>query len=376
MSDKSFSYADSGVNIEIGDDASRIFFEAAKHTWELRKGTIGDIVSPFDDFSGLRIIDVGNLPEGSCMSMGFDGIGTKAEIAERMNNHSTMAYDLFAMVCDDAVVRGGEPVVIGSVFDVNSLGTEKQPFDKQIKHLAYGYMNAAKDANVAIINGEIAELGKRIGGFGAFNYNWSSAVIWFAKKDRLFTGKEIKVGDKIVALEEEGFRSNGISLVRKILSEKYGGNWHDAEFDGKTLGELVLTPSRIYCKCVCDMFGGFDREAKAEIHGVAHITGGGVPGKLGRILKTSGFGATLSDLLDPCPLMDHCQDIGKVSDEEAYKTWNMGQGMMIVTPDPEKVIEIAYEYEINSQVVGEVTEEKGVRIMSCGRFKKDSLLRF
>src|SRR3989304_3282555 len=101
------SYRTSGVNIELGDDASKILYEAAKLTWENRKGKIGEVITPFDDFSGVRVMDVSRLPKGSLLCLGFDGVGTKMEIAERTGHHDTIAYDLFAMVCDDAVVRGG-----------------------------------------------------------------------------------------------------------------------------------------------------------------------------------------------------------------------------------------------------------------------------
>src|SRR3989344_2927798 len=115
------TYKDSGVNPDLGDDVSKILYNAAKETWDSRKGTLGEVIVPFDDFTGVRAIDVSNLPSGTLMNMGFDGVGTKMEIAERVSNHRTIAYDLFAMVCDDAVVRGAEPVLVGSILDVNSL---------------------------------------------------------------------------------------------------------------------------------------------------------------------------------------------------------------------------------------------------------------
>ena len=186
---KKSTYKDAGVNIKLGDEASRVLYDAAKETWKNRKGNIGEIIVPFDDFSGLRMINISGLPEGTMMCVNFDGIGTKVELAERMGDHSTMAFDLLAMVCDDAVLRGGEPVLVGSILDVNRLTDIKI-----IKQLAKGYVKAAKDANVAIINGELAELGNRVSGYDDFNYNWGAAVIWFAKKHRMFTGKEIKQG--------------------------------------------------------------------------------------------------------------------------------------------------------------------------------------
>jgi len=355
-------YTKSGVNIKLGDKASKILYEAAKQTFRNRQGNIGEIIVPFDDFSGVRAIDVSALPAGSLMCMGFDGIGTKVEIAQRMNNHSTIAFDLFAMVCDDAIVRGAEPVLIGSVLDVNSLGDNIDL--PTIKQLADGYVKAAKQANVAVINGELAELGNAVGGYGNFKYNWCAGLIWFANKDKLFTGKEIQVNDSIVVLEEKGFRSNGLSLARKVFQEKYGDDWHNKEFEGEKLGNLVLTPSTIYSKAVIHLHGGFKSKGTCKIHGIAHITGGGIPGKLGRVLKPSGYGAELNNLFEPCKAMKHCQEIGNIEDKETYKTWNMGQGLIIITPEPEKVIKELTNFNINAKIAGKITKEKKIKIKS------------
>lgn len=181
------TYADSGVNIELGDDASRVLYEAAKLTWENRKGKLGEVVELFEDFAGLRGVNVGGLPADAFMNLSFDGVGTKIEIAERRQRHDTVAFDLFAMVCDDAVVRGAEPVLVGSILDVRSLG-EKIPegevsYIDFVKQLAAGYIAAAKAAGVAVVNGEVAELGTRVQGYGPFNYNWGAGVLWFARKE-------------------------------------------------------------------------------------------------------------------------------------------------------------------------------------------------
>lgn len=366
------TYKNSGVNVELGNDASKVLFEAAKQTWENRKGKFGEIISPFDDFSGVRGFDVSSLPQGSFMSMGFDGVGTKMEIAERLAEHHTIAYDLFAMVCDDAVIRGAEPFVVGSVLDVRSLGNENASYIQLMKELAFGYVNAARDAGVAVINGEIAEIGARVSGYGDFNYNWSAGVIWIANKERMFTGHEVKPGDKLVGLKEEGFRSNGLSLIRKILTDVYGEDWHLRE----DLARAVLKPSQIYTKAVLDMFGGYQGEPKAKITGAAHITGGGIPEKLGRMLKPSGLGADIIDPFEPNKTMKHLQEIGRVSDEEAYKTFNMGQGMIVATPDPEAVIEVSESYGSEAKIIGEITRNRGITITSRGINKTNQQLKF
>jgi len=369
MTEKS-TYADAGVNIELGDDVSKILYNAAKQTWDNRKGDLGELIVPFDDFSGIRAIDVSGLPPGTLMNIGFDGVGTKIELAERINDHRTIAYDLFAMVCDDAVVRGAEPVLIGSILDVNSLGSKDKTHIEQVRQLAEGYINAAKAANVAIVNGEVAELGERVGGYRDFSYNWGAAVVWFANKDRMFTGREIKDGDALVGLRETGFRSNGLSLVRKIMKKNYGEQWHifnrEKKFDPEMrMAREILTPSTIYSKAVVDMFGGYDKKPRVEIHGVAHITGGGIPGKLGRVLKPSGLGAVIDNPFEPSDIMLHVQKLGNVEDAEAYRTWNMGQGMIVITPEPDKVLNIAEDYRIAAGKIGYVSKGP-IRIRNKG----------
>ena len=116
------TYAEAGVHLDLGDAASRLLNNAAKHTWEQRQGRFGEVIIPHDDFSGVRYIAVGALPPDTIMGIGFDGIGTKIEIAERLGQWHTLAFDLFAMVCDDAVVQGAEPVLVGTILDVRTLG--------------------------------------------------------------------------------------------------------------------------------------------------------------------------------------------------------------------------------------------------------------
>lgn len=370
------TYQAAGVDIHRGDEASRILYEAARRTWANRAGRFGNVITPFDDFTGLRVIDIGGLPAGTVLSLGFDGVGTKVEIGERAARHDTIAFDLLAMVCDDAVVRGGEPVVVGTVLDVNCLGKESESYLESIRQMAKGYVDAAAEAGVAVINGEVAELGVRVQGFGPFNYNWSAGVLWFARRERMFTGFEIEPGDALVGLRERGFRSNGLSLVRRILTQRFGENWHETSFQGTSLGESVLCPSRIYARPVTAMIGGIQDEPRARVHGVSHITGGGIPGKLGRALKPKQLGAHLDAPFPPGDVVLACQEWGEIPDEEAYRTWNMGQGMIIVTPEPDKVMALTEEYAVEGRVIGAVSGDPGITIRSQGYFKQNTELTF
>jgi len=359
------AYALAGVDVDIEAEASRILYEASKRTFENRKGRIGEIVTPFDDFAGLKMIDISKLPQGSFLSMGFDGAGTKVEIAERAGKYDTIAHDLFAMVCDDALIRGGEAILVGSNLDIKTLGTDER-FLPIMRELSEGYVAAAREANVAVINGEIAQMGALMTGFGDFPFHWGAACIWVAQKEKLLTGKEIRPGDAVVMLREKGFRANGWSLVRKILKEAHGDAWHTAQFADTTLGLAALLPSTIYSRFVVGLHGGFETEGTCEIHGVAHITGGGVPEKMMRVLRPSGFGARLTDLCEPGEIVQYVQKTGKITDRDAYRAWNMGQGMALITPEPDKVLVEAKKYGIEAKLAGEITEEPGVRLISRG----------
>lgn len=365
MDKKPNAYALAGVDVDIEAEASRIMYEASKKTFENRSGKIGEIVTPFDDFAGLKMVDISKLPEGSFMSLGFDGAGTKVEIAERVGKYDTIAFDLFAMVCDDALIRGGESIIVGSNLDIKSLGTDER-FLPVMRELADGYVAAAKEANVAVINGEIAQMGSLMTGYGEFPFHWGAACIWVGRKEKLLTGTEIKAGDSVVVLREKGFRANGWSLVRKIFNRVHGDRWHNVEHEGSSLGLLALTPSQIYSRFVVGLYGGFDTEGTCEIHGVAHITGGGVPEKLVRVLRRSKLGARLPNLFEPAEVMSYCQKAGEISDHDAYRAWNMGQGLAIITPEPEKVIAASKAYGIDAQIAGEIVVEPKVVITSKG----------
>ena len=364
----SVTYAAAGVDLERGDAASRLLYEAAQRTWTQRRDRLGAVIIPHDDFSGIRAVDVGGLPPGTVMGVGFDGIGSKIEIAERMGVWNTLAHDLFAMVCDDAVTQGGEPVVLGTVLDVNRVHLDA------IAQIAEGYVSAATAAGVAVLNGELAECGSRLSGYGPFTCNWGAGVVWFGRRDRLLSGTRLQAGDAIVGLAETGCRSNGYTLLRQILQRRHGDDWHAAPYNGTTLGDLALQPSRIFAKAVVDMLGGVEGQPQATLRGVVHVTGGGVPGKLGRLLRRANLGADISSPLPPGPLQTYLQEQGPVSDREAYRVWNMGHGMLLCTPQPDAAMETVERHGIEAQVVGRITTQRGIRLRSRGCFDTGRIL--
>lgn len=352
------AYAKAGVNVQLGDRCSAILYEASRKTWANRVGRIGEISSAEDSFGGLRFARF--TGEDILVQMNFDGIGTKVEVAERLNRHDTMAFDLLAMVCDDAAIRGMEPIHVGSVLDFRAVNEDI------VCALADGMVKAAEAAGVAVVNGELAELGERVSGYGPNAYNWGATALSVGKRERLLDTKRIQPGHSLIAVAEEGFRSNGLTLVRNAVMGYFGPRWHEQPWEGKTVGEFVLTPSTIYAPLLVSLFGGFDQEPKGSIIAAAHITGGGVPGKLGRCLKHSGYGALLDDLFEPALMMLALQKVGKIPDRDAYQAWNMGQGLIIVTDDPQSVLNEASRLGFEAKVAGTVIEQPEIQIVNRG----------
>lgn len=340
------TYKEAGVDIEMGDECSRIAYEAAKATFKGRKGMIGEPVIQEGGFSGA--LDFGDF----YLVQNDDGIGTKMVIARQVGKYDTMGYDLVGMVADDAICVGAEVVSISNTIDVEKV--EKGVISEMMK----GLQAACEEQKIVIPGGEIAELGTMING-----YVWNATAVGIVEKNKFITGDKVEPGDAIVGLRSRLFRSNGMTLVRHILAQNFGENWHNETYEGGiSWGEAVLEPTLIYHNAVLDMLGRYKQKAKVDISAIAHITGGGLPGNIIRVVKHKGFGAKIDNLPKPNEVMMKIKELGNVNDKEAYKTWNMGVGMAIVTKEPEKVIKIASEHDIAAMEIGKITSEKGIRI--------------
>lgn len=340
------TYKEAGVDIERGDECSRIAYKSAKATFSSRDGMIGKPVILEGGFSGA--MDFGDF----YLVQNDDGVGTKMAVARQVGKYDTMGIDLVAMVADDAICVGAEVVSISNTIDVEKI--EKDVISSLMK----GLEKACKEQKIVIPGGEIAELGTMING-----YVWNATAIGIVEKDKFITGQNIQPGDPIIGLNSDMFRSNGMTLVRHILSENFGSEWYNVEFENEqTWGEVILTPTHIYHNAVLEMIGRYGQSRLINVKAMAHITGGGLPGNVIRIVKAKGIGAKLDNVPEPQKAMRKLQEIGNVSDEEAYRTWNMGVGMVIVSPDVDKVIEIADKHGIKAQQIGEITGEPGITV--------------
>ena len=342
-------YKKSGVDIEAGDNASRIAYEYAKSTFFARKGKIGEPVIAEGSYAGL--LDMGNFYLVQC----DDGVGTKIEIAEKIGKFDTLGYDLLAMVADDAICLGAETISISNTIDTNKVDA------KIVGELMKGLSKACIEQKVIIPGGEIAELGKCMNG-----NIWNATAIGVLEKDKVITGEDIKPGDKIISLREKGFRSNGFSLVRYILEENIGKDVYSQKSPfGKSWGEILLEPSTIYSAELLNILGRFGESRKENVKGISHITGGGIAGNFKRILRNKSLGASFFDIFEPAEMVNEIQKIGNVSEAEAYKTWNMGNGMMLVVApdDADKVLE---NLNIEAKIVGEITDSGRIVIQTKG----------
>jgi phosphoribosylformylglycinamidine cyclo-ligase len=342
------SYKDSGVDITKGDRASSIARDHALKTFAGRKDRIGLPVTKEDSFAGLLDMRDHYLVQTT------DSTGTKIDLAFDMNTFDTIGYDLLAMVADDAVCTGAEVFSVSNCLDIPSIDTAV------VDRLLAGLSRACQEQHIAMSAGEIAEVpGAVLRGV------WSATGIGIVQKENILKPEDICEGDQVIALRSGVARSNGFSLIRKILIEKFGESWCNEEWkDGLSWGEIMLTPSVIYHHALLKVLGRYEQERVCEIKGLAHITGGGIPSKLGRILKKSQCGVKLTDLWDPHPAISDLIEIGGVPLAEAYNTWNMGNGMLaVVSPsETDTVIAELQKEGLEAKFAGEITKEKGIKL--------------
>ena len=338
------SYKDSGVDIEAGDSASRAAYKHATSTFPSRKGKIGEPVLEEDGYAGF--LDMGDY----YLVQSTDSTGTKIDIAAQMGKYDTLGYDLLAMVADDVVCVGAEVIGISNCIDVPKVDPE------MIDSMMSGLAKACSKQCIVIPAGEIAEVP------GAVNRAvWSASAVGIVQKEKVVNTKLVQEGDAIISLQSGVARSNGFSLLRKILSDKFGENWMNEEWkDGTSWGEVLLTPSIVYHKAVLSVL------EKVEVHGIAHITGGGIPSKLCRVLSPAGSGAELTDLFPPHDAMQDVIELGSVPLEETYKTWNMGNGMLLIVnaSDADTTVKTLLSQNIQAKQSGVVTKECGIEIRS------------
>jgi phosphoribosylformylglycinamidine cyclo-ligase len=318
------TYSKSGVDIFEEGRAVKSLVSSIKFR---RKGFGEPLLS--GHYAG--VIDFGDFG----VAITTDGVGSKILVAEAVGKFDTVGIDCVAMNVNDLIAIGAEPVAF-----VDYIAIEK-PDPELMTQIAKGLEEGCRIANITLVGGETATLPDIIRGF-----DLAGTAIGWVKKDRLITGESIAPGDVIVGIPSSGIHSNGLTLARKAV-ELAGYSYND-EFEGKTIGEELLTPTRIYSEIV-------KIKDRYEIHGIAHITGSGLL-KLKR-LKNLKF--VIEDPLPVHRIFRFIQEIGNVDAVEMYRTFNMGMGFALIMPELEAK-RLIREEEIDCRIVGTVEEGEGI----------------
>lgn len=342
------TYKESGVNVEAGDRASVAAYKEAMRTFAARKGMIGMPVAEKGGFGGM--LDMGD----HYLVVTSDGTGSKMSLALALKKYDSLGFDLTAMVSDDMICTGAETVAIANTFDV------PQVYPLEIEGFMKGLAEACAAQRIVIPAGEIAEVPS-----ATKETVWNATAIGIVAKDRVIDPVSVTPGDVVVALRDTVARSNGFSLVRHVLGSAHGDDWPHVEWKGgKTWGEIFLAPSVIYSGALLTLLGRFGEERKVAVKALAHITGGGIPSKLARILRKSGRGAALTGLFPPHDALKDLITLGKIPTEEAYRTWHMGQGMLMVVgkADVDQSIALLAKSGIEAKVAGEIVAEPQITL--------------
>jgi phosphoribosylformylglycinamidine cyclo-ligase len=317
------AYRDAGVDIDLESAAIKSLINNLTFRRNGNHRMLGNV----GHFAGL--IDFGP----SALALTTDGVGTKMLVADRMHDWSTVGIDCIAMNVNDLYVMHMEPIAFVDYIATDMLSVEK------MDQIGIGLNEGARLANIDIVGGETASLKGLVNGL-----DLAGTCVGVQEKDRIVTGEKIQPGDKIIGVPSTGVHSNGLSLARMIV-EKYA-DYDEKLSNGKTLGHELLTPTRIYHESlhVADT---------TIVHGMCHITGGG----LLNFLRLCPFGFRFDNPIKPPEIFRWIQETGTISDNEMYRTFNMGMGYSYVVP-PESANAVIKKVK-GAQVVGMVTEKPG-----------------
>lgn len=331
------TYAAAGVNIEEGDRAVELFAPLAK------RATRPEVMGGLGGFAGL--FKLGEYKE-PILAAGSDGVGTKLAVAQAMDKHDTIGIDLVAMCVDDLVVCGAEPLFLQDYIAVGKVVPEK------VAQIVAGIAEGCVQAGCALLGGETAE---HPGVMDENDYDVSATAVGVVEADELLGPDKVRDGDVLIAMGSSGLHSNGYSLARHVLLEKAGLPL-DGYIDelGRTLGEELLEPTRIYAKDCLAL------AAECEVSTFCHVTGGGLAGNLERVIPEGLTAEVNRATWTPAEIFRTIASFGKVSLEEMEKTFNMGVGMIaIVSPeDRDRALAMLTARHLDAWELGTVRTKK------------------
>lgn len=338
------SYEASGVNLEAGYEVvSRIKKHVAS---TVRPGCMGGIGA----FGGM--FDLGSLGyRHPVLVSGTDGVGTKLKIAFELDRHDTIGIDAVAMCVNDVLAQGAQPLLF---LDYVAVGHNRP---EVVEAIVSGVAEGCRQAGCALVGGETAEMP---GMYAPEDYDIAGFTVGAVEKDELIDGSKVAEGDVLVGLPSTGVHSNGFSLVRKIVSDAgLDLNARYEETGDRTLGEVLLTPTAIYVKAVLELM------KQVDVHGVAHITGGGFDENIPRILG-DGIGVEIKDgSWKILPVFDLLRKYGDLPRREMFNIFNMGIGMVVAVSasDAEKAVASLKSSGIDAAVIGKVVKGSGVTLV-------------
>jgi phosphoribosylformylglycinamidine cyclo-ligase len=307
---KSLTYKDAGVDIDAGNELVERIKPLTKSTQ--RPGAIGAI----GGFGGLFELDLEKYRRPILVS-GTDGVGTKLKLAIELGRYDTVGIDLVAMCVNDVIVQGAEPLFFLDYYAMGQL--DLATGEAVIRGIAAG----CRQAGAALLGGETAEMP---GMYDAGDFDLAGFCVGAVDRDRLIDGSRIQAGDRLLGLASSGPHSNGYSLIRRVLETLPQGI--HTRLDGRDLGEQLLTPTRIYVKPILELL------AVCPVSAMAHITGGGLPENLARIMAPDTNACVTTSSWDRPWIFDWLQTNGQLVENELLRTFNCGIGMVIaVRPD-------------------------------------------
>ncbi|MBQ1936228.1 MAG: phosphoribosylformylglycinamidine cyclo-ligase [Bacteroidales bacterium] len=338
------SYENAGVNLEAGYEVVRRIKQHVAST--KRQGSMGNIGS----FGGMFDLSALGVKEPVLVS-GTDGVGTKLKLAFAMDKHDTVGIDAVAMCVNDVLAQGAEPLVF---LDYVAIGHN---VPEKVEAIVAGVAEGCRQAGCDLVGGETAEMP---GMYENGEYDIAGYTTGVVEKSKLIDGTKVKVGDVLVGIASTGVHSNGFSLVRKIVADS-GHKYTDPipEFGGELLGNVLLTPTRIYVKQVLDVIRNCD------VHGICHVTGGGFDENLPRVLRPGQGIEVKEGSWEILPIFQLLEKWGGVPHREMFNIYNMGVGMVVVLDESEaeKAIEILKSHGEKASVIGRVTDTPGVNII-------------
>ena len=336
-------YKNAGVDIEAGYKSVELMKEHIKKT--MRE----EVLTNIGGFSGAFSLDKFKSMEHPTLVSGTDGVGTKLKLAFIMDKHDTIGIDCVAMCVNDIACAGGEPL-----FFLDYIACGKN-YPEKIAAIVSGVADGCVQSDAALIGGETAEMP---GFYPEDEYDLAGFAVGIVDQKDLITGKEIKAGDALVGIASSGVHSNGFSLVRKVfeMTEESLNTYYNEL--GKTLGEALLAPTKIYVKALRSV-----KEAGVTIKGCSHITGGGFYENIPRMLPEGIRAVVKKDSYEVPPIFRLIEKQGGIAEEMMYNTYNMGLGMVLAVKaeDAEKTRKAIGAAGETSYVVGScVAGEKGV----------------